>query len=86
LGVAVEAFCTFGSFASVEGLRLSDIFIISSIYGPSALSSLALADSTVGIVGTTIGSSVLCTIGTISFASTAEEVPLPNSGITAGSM
>jgi hypothetical protein len=86
LGVAAEAFCTFGSSASFEGLRISGIFFVSSAYGSSALSSLDMVGLTVGTFGTTVGSSVLCTIKAAFSASAAEEVPAPNSGTTTGSI
>jgi hypothetical protein len=86
LGVAVEAFCTFGSFAFVGGLRIYGIFIISSIGGSSALSYLALVGPTVCVFGITAGSSTLCVIGAICLASVVEEDPSPNLGTTAGSM
>jgi hypothetical protein len=75
LGVAAEAFCTFGSFASVEGLRISGIFIVSSVCGSSAFSSLEMAGPTIGTFGTLVGSSALCTIGAVCVASAAEEDP-----------
>jgi hypothetical protein len=86
LGVAAEAFCAFGGFAYVEGLRISGIFIVSSAYGSSALSSLHMVGPTVGTFDTTVGSLALCTIRAVCFASTAEEDPTPKSGTTTGSI
>jgi hypothetical protein len=86
LGVAAEAFCTFGNFASAGGLKISGIYTISSIFGSSALPILISTSPTVSTFGITVGSSVICALGTVSFVSAAEEVPSPNSGITAGSI
>jgi hypothetical protein len=86
LGVATEVFCTFGEPSAPSGLRISGIFVTFFTYGSLVLLSLALAGSTVAIFGTTLGSTALCIIETLSFALAAEEVPSPNSGITASSM
>jgi hypothetical protein len=77
LGVAAEAFCTFG---------ISDIFIISSTFGSSALSTLASTGLTVGVYGITVGFSTLCAIEAACLASAVEEAPSTNLGTTAGSM
>jgi hypothetical protein len=81
-----EPFCTFGTVAFVGGLKISGIFVISSIFGPSALSAFISTSSTQSNFGITAGSSVLCADGTISFVSAAEEALSPNSGIMVGSM
>jgi hypothetical protein len=86
LAVAAEAFCTFGSFASVEGLSISGIFIVSSVYGFSAFSSLEMVGPTIGTFDITVGSSALCTIGAVCVASAAEEDPTPKSGTMVGSI
>jgi hypothetical protein len=62
LGVTAEVFCTFDSFASVGGLKISGIFIIYSIFASSALSTLASTGSTKGVFGITVGSSTLYVI------------------------
>jgi hypothetical protein len=83
-----EHFCVFDAIASVEGFKISSIFVISSIYDPSALSLLAFVStsSTEGTFGIIAGSSVLYTGGIVSFVLATEEVPSPNSGIVASSM
>jgi hypothetical protein len=88
LGVAAEPFCAFGMGTSDEGLKISGIFVISSIFDPSALSLSAFVStsSTEGNFGIIAGSSVLYAGGIVSFVLAAEEVPSPNSGITASSM
>ena len=58
------------------------IFIISSIFDFSALSTLASTDSTMGTFGITVASLVLYAIEAVSVASVAEEDPAPNSGTT----
>jgi hypothetical protein len=75
LGVAAKVFCTFDKPAAPGGFRISGIFVTLSTYGSLALLSSALASPTVVTFGTTVGSSVLCIIGTISFTLAAEEVP-----------
>jgi hypothetical protein len=84
--VAAEAFCIFGRFASVGGLRIFGIFIISSTFGSSALSTLSSTHSTVCVFDITVGSSALYAIGAVCIASAAEEDPAPKSGTTAGSI
>jgi hypothetical protein len=86
LGVTTEPICTFGTVAYVGGLKISSIFIISSIFGSSALSTFVSTSLTVSTFGITAGSSVLYAVGTISLISVAEEVPAPNSGTMAGLM
>jgi hypothetical protein len=61
-------------------------FIISSIRGSSALSSLALVGPTVGIFGITVVSSTLCAIGAVYLSSAVDEAPSPNLGTTTGSI
>jgi hypothetical protein len=68
------------------GLRISGTFITFSTCGSLVLSSLASASLTVGIFGTTVGSSALYTIRAVCLSSAAEEVPSPNSGTTTGSI
>jgi hypothetical protein len=86
LGVAAEVFCTFDSFTSVGGLRIFGIFIISSTFAFSTLSTLASTDLAMGIFGVTVASLVLYAIEAVSVASAAEEDPTPNSGTTTGSV
>jgi hypothetical protein len=86
LGVAAGVFCTFGSFASVGGLRIFGTFIISSTFAFSTLPTLALTDSAMGIFGVTVASLVLYAIEAVFVASAAKEDPALNSGTTAGSI
>jgi hypothetical protein len=85
-GVAAKLFCTFGTVASVEGLKISGIFVISSIFDPSVLSAVVSTSLIEGNFGIIAGSSVLCAGGAVSFVSVAEEAPSSNLGITTGSM
>jgi hypothetical protein len=87
LGVVAELFCAFGTITSDEGLKISGTFI-SSIFDSSTLpfSAFVPTSSAEGIFGSVAGSSILYAEGTVSFVLAAEEVPSPNSGITAGSM
>jgi hypothetical protein len=73
-------FCVFGTVASVEGLKISGIFAISSFFYPSdlSLSAFVSTSSTVGTFGITAGSSVFCVGGAVSFVSIAKDVPVPN--------
>jgi hypothetical protein len=88
LVVVAELFCVFGIIASVEGLKISGIFVISSVFDFSALSlsTFVSTSSTEGTFGIIAGSSVLCMGGTISLDSAAEEASPQNSGTTTGSM
>ena len=75
LGVVAELFCVFGTVASVEGFKVSGIFVNSLISSPSALSafvSTSLIESSFDILA---GSSILCAGRAISFALTAKEAP-----------
>jgi hypothetical protein len=81
-----ELFCAFGTVASAEGLKISGIFVISSIFDPSALSAVVSTSLTESNFGITADYPVLCAGGIVSFVLAAEEAPPPNSGITAGSM
>jgi hypothetical protein len=87
LGVAARPFCIFGTVTSTEGLKTSNIFV-PSVFGSSALSLpvFALAYSAEGAFGMVAGSSAFCVGGIGSFGSTTEEVFLPNSGTTTGSI
>jgi hypothetical protein len=82
----VELFCTFDIVASIEGLKISGIFYISSIFDPSVLSAVVSTSLTEGNFGIIAGSSVLWAGGAVSSVLTAEEAPSSNPGITAGSM
>jgi hypothetical protein len=82
----VELFCVFGTVASVEGLKISGIFVISPNFDPSALSVVASTGLTESNFGIMAGSPVSYVGGAVSFVSPAEEAPSPNSGITVGSM
>jgi hypothetical protein len=89
LGVAAELFCMFGTVASVEGLKTSSNFGISSIFGPSilSLSTFVSTSSTEGSLGITAGFLVLCADeGAVSFVLAAKEAPSLNSGIATGSI
>jgi hypothetical protein len=86
LGVTIEPVCTFGTVALVGALKISGIFIISSISGLSALSTFVSTSLAVGIFGITAGSLVLCVAEAVSFLSATEDVPAPNSGTMVGSM
>jgi hypothetical protein len=73
LGVVAELFCVFGAVASVEGLKISGIFVTSSVFDLSALSlsTFVSTSSTEGAFGIIAGSSVLCTGGIVSLVSAA---------------
>jgi hypothetical protein len=86
LGVVAELFCAFGTVASIEGLKISGIFVISPIFDPSALSAVASTSLTESNFGIMVGSQVFYAGRTVSFVSADEEAPSPNSGITVGSM
>jgi hypothetical protein len=77
LGVTAEGFCAFSRFAPVGGLKIFGIFIISSTFDSSAFSTSPLTGSIVCIFGITVGSTVLCAIGAVCVASTAEEDAAP---------
>jgi hypothetical protein len=85
LGVAARPFCAFGTVTSAEGLKTSNIFV-PSIFGSSALSVFDSASSAEGTFGITTGSSAFYVGEMGSFGLAAEEVSLPNSGTTAGSI
>jgi hypothetical protein len=74
LGVAARPFCVFGTSTSAEGLRASNVFVLS-----------ALGSSILSVFGIAAGSSILY-VRAGPLASIAEEVSPPNSGTMAGSM
>jgi hypothetical protein len=87
LGVAARPFCVFGTVTSAEELKISNIFV-SLIFGSSALplSAFDSASSAEGTFGIIVGSSAFYVGEVGSFGLAAEEVSLPNSGTTAGSI
>jgi hypothetical protein len=78
----------FGIVASLEGLKISSIFVISSVFDFLALSlsTFVSTSSIEGTFGIIAGSSVLYVGGIVSLDSAAEEVSPPNSRTTVGSM
>jgi hypothetical protein len=88
LGVVAELFSAFNVVASVEGLKIPGIFVISSVFYLSALSlsTFVSTSSNEGAFGIIIGSSSFYVGGAGSLGSAAEEASPPNSGTTAGSI
>jgi hypothetical protein len=88
LGVMAELFSAFNTVASVEGLKISGIFVTPSVFDHLALSlsTFVSTSSTEGAFGITADSSTFCVGEAGSFGSAAEEALPPNSDTTAGSI
>jgi hypothetical protein len=77
LGVAAEAFVTFGNSVSAGGHKISGSTITFSTSGFLAASSLASAGSAIGTFGTSVDSSALRPAGAACSVPAMEDVPSP---------